>query len=73
MYGLIVIFFFLRHVRNICKSCFAEICDLKHLSGYLTCHAALMAVNALDGIQLGYCNSLFRSFTTFDLHKLQCV
>ena len=47
VYGLIVIFFFSRHVQNICKSCFAQIPDLKRLRGYLTPHAALMAVNAL--------------------------
>ena len=40
-------FSFSRHVQNICKSCFAQIRDLKHLRGYLTHHAALMAANAL--------------------------
>ena len=40
-------FSFLRHVQNICKSCFAQIRDLKRLRGYLTNHAALIAVNAL--------------------------
>ena len=32
-----------------------------------------MAVKALVGSQLDYCNSLFRSLSALDLHKLQCV
>ena len=66
-------FSFSRHVQNICKSCFAQIRDLKHLRGYLTHHAALMAVNALVGSRLDCCNSLFRSLSALDLRKLQCV
>ena len=30
-------FFFLRHVQNICKSCFAQIRDFTRLRDYLTC------------------------------------
>ena len=66
-------FSFSRHVQNICKSCFAQIRDLRRLRGYLTHHAALMAVIALVGSRLDYCNSLFRSLSTLDLCKLQCV
>ena len=73
MYGLIVFFSFLRHVQNICKSCFAQIRDLKRLRGYLTHYAALMAANALVVSQLDCCNSLFRSLSALDLSKLQCV
>ena len=54
-------------------SCFAQIRDLKHLGGYLTCHAALMAANALVGSRLDYCNSLFMSLSALYLRKLQCV
>ena len=66
-------FSFLKNVQNICKSCFAQIRDLKHLRGYLTHHAALMTANALVGSRLDYCNSLFRSLSALDLRKLQCV
>ena len=66
-------FSFSRHVQNICKSCFAQIRDLRHLRGYLTHHAALMVANALVGSRLDYCNSLFRSVSALDLRKLQCV
>ena len=62
---------FFKTCQNICKSCFAQIRDLKHLRGYLTHHAALMAANALVGSRLDYCNSLFRSFSVLDLCKLQ--
>ena len=58
-------FSFLKHVQNICKSCFAQIRDLRSLRGYLTHHAALMAANALVGSRLDYCNSLFRSLSPF--------
>ena len=66
-------FSFSRHVQNICKSCFAQIRDLKYLRGYLTHHAALTAVNVLVGSRLDYCNSLSRSLLALDLHKLQYV
>ena len=66
-------FSFLRHVQNICKSCFAHIWVLKHLKGYLTCHAALMSANALVVSPLDCCNSLFRSLSALDLCKLQYV
>ena len=66
-------FSFSRHVQIICKSCFAQIWDLKHLRGYLAHHANLMAVNALVGSRLDYCNSLFRSLSALDLRKLQCA
>ena len=63
----------LRHVQNICKSCFAQISYLKHLICYQTRHAAPMAANALVGSGLDYCNSLFRSLSALDLRKLQCA
>ena len=56
-----------------CKSSFAQIQDLKHLKRYLICDAALMDANAYVSGQLDHCNSLFRNFSAFDLHKLQCV
>ena len=63
----------MRHLQNICKSCFDQIRDLKCLRVYLTCHAALMVANALFGSRLDYCNSLFRSLSTLDFRKLQYV
>ena len=60
-------FSFLRHIQNTCKSCFAQIRDLKCLRGYLTGDAALMGAIALVGRSLDYFNSLFRSLSTDDL------
>ena len=40
-------FYFLRHIQNICKSCFAQIQVLKCLRGYLMYHAEIMAANTL--------------------------
>ena len=56
-----------------CKSCFAQIQDLKRLRVYLRSHVALMAANVLVCSRLDYCNYLFRSLSALDLHKLQCV
>ena len=47
--------------------------DLKRLRGYLTRKAALLAANALVESRLDYCNSLFRSLSALDRHRLQCV
>ena len=66
-------FVFSSRVQNVCKSCFAQIRDFKHLRGYLTHHAALMAVNALAVSRLDYCNSLFRRLSALDLCKQQYV
>ena len=48
-------FSFSRHIQNTCKSCFAQIQDLKHLGGHLTHDAALMVVNSLVDSQLNHC------------------
>ena len=58
---------------KVCKACFAHVRDLKRLRGHLTHEATLMAVNALVGSRLDYCNSLFRGLSGLDLCKLQCV
>ena len=48
MYGLIAIFPF-QGMSRTSVNCFAHIQALKCLRGHLTCYAALMAANALDG------------------------
>ena len=40
-------FSFSRHIQNTCKSCFAQIWDLKDIRNYLTLLATLMAAKAL--------------------------
>ena len=57
-----------KHVQNVCKSCFAQLCDFRHVRGFLTHDASVLMANALVSSQLDYCNSLFRSLSKFNLH-----
>ena len=50
------------------KQCIIVMSDLRRIQQYLTRDVALMVVNALVGSKLDYCNSLFWSFSTVDLH-----
>ena len=58
-----------KHVQNVCKSCFVQLCDFRHVRH----DASVLVSNALVSSQLDYCNSLFRSLSKFNLHKLQCI
>ena len=51
-------FSFADHVRNICKTCFIQIRDLRWVRKHLTDEAAILAANALVTSRLDYCNSL---------------
>ena len=55
-----------KHVQNVCKSCFVEVCDFRHVSRFLT-HVSVLVANALVSIQLDYYNSCFRSLSKFNL------
>ena len=66
-------FSFANHVRNICKTCFIQICDLWRVRKHLTDEAAILAANALVSSRLDYCNSLFRSLSSLNMRKLQCI
>ena len=66
-------FSFANHVRNICKTCFIQIRDLRRVRKHLTDEAAILAANALVSSRLDYCNSLFRSLSSLNMHKLQCI
>ena len=44
--------------------------DLRRVRQYLTDEAAILAVVSS---RLDYCNSLFRSLSSFNMHKLQCI
>ena len=56
-----------------CKACFIQMCDLRQVRQYLTNDASVLAANALVSIRLDYCNSLFRSLSSFHISKLQCI
>ena len=56
-------FSFADHVRNICKTCFIQIRDLRWVRQYLTDEVAILAANVLVSSHLDYCNSLFSKHT----------
>ena len=62
-----------KHVQNICKSCFVHLRDFRHVKQFLTHNASVLEANVLVSSWLDYCNSLFRSLSKFNLHKLQCI
>ena len=62
-----------KYVQNICKSCFAQLRDFRHVRRFLTHDASVPVANALVSSRLEYCNSLFRSLSKFNLRKLQCI
>ena len=47
--------------------------DLRRLSNSLTRDALVTAANALVSSRLDYCNSLFRSLSSYNMRKLQTV
>ena len=62
-----------KHVQNVCKSCFVQLRDFRHVMRFLTNDAPVLVANALVSSRLDYCNSLFRSLSKFTLLKLQCI
>ena len=66
-------FSFADHVRNICKTCFIQMRDLMRVRQYLMDEAAVLVANALVSTHLDYCNSLFRSISSFNMRKLQSI
>ena len=48
-------------------------CDFRHVRRFLTHDVSVLVANALVSSRLDYCNSLFRSLSKFNLHKLQCI
>ena len=55
-----------KHVQNVCKSCFVQLHDFRHVRRFLSHDASVLAANALGSSQLDYCNSLFRSLSKFN-------
>ena len=47
--------------------------DLRWVRQYLTDEATILMANALLSSHLDYCNSLFRSLSTFNMCELQCI
>ena len=62
-----------KHVQNVCKSCFVQLRDFRHVRRFFTHDASVLVTNALVSSWLDYCNSLFRSLSKFNLRRLQCI
>ena len=62
-----------KHVQNVCKSCFVQLHDFRHVRQFLTQDASVLVASALVSSWLDYCNSLFMSLSKFNLRKLQCI
>ena len=52
------VFSFSEHVQDVCKGCFRQLMDFRNIRQFLT---------------LDYCNSLFRSLSEVNLHRLQSI
>ena len=59
--------------RMFCKSCFIQLRDFRNIRQFLTYDAAVSVANAFVTSWLDYCNSLFRSLSKFNLHRLQYI
>ena len=62
-----------KHVANVCKSCFIQLRNFRNIRQFLTHDAAVLVANAFVSSRLDYCNSLFRSLSKFNLHRLQSI
>ena len=62
-----------KHVQNVCKSCFVQLRDFRHVRRFLTHDASVFVANALFSSRLDYCNSLFRNLSKFNIRNLQCI
>ena len=61
------------HVSSVCRQCYVGLRDFRRIRRYLTKDTAIIVANALISSRLDYCNSLFRSLSCKDLHRLQCL
>ena len=46
-----------KHVQNVCKSCFMQLLDFRHVRRFLTHDASILVASALVSSRLDYCNS----------------
>ena len=66
-------FSFSKHVQNVCKGGFIQLRDFRNIRQFLTQHAAVSVANAFVSSRLDYCDSLSRSLSKFNLHRLQSI
>ena len=66
-------FSFSEHIQNVCKGCFSQLRDFRCIRQFLTQDAAVSVANAFLSSRLDYCNSIFRSLSKVNLHRLQSI
>ena len=66
-------FSFSELVQNVCKGCFIQLRDFRSIRQFLTHDAFVSVTNAFVSSRLDYCNTLFRSLSEFNLHRLQSI
>ena len=62
-----------KHVQNVYESCFVKLCDVSYVRRFLTHDVSVLVANALVSSRSNNCNSLFRSLSMFNLHKLKGI
>ena len=63
-------FSFPKHIQNVCKGCFSQLRHFRNIWQFLTQDAAVSVANVFVSSWLDYCNSLFRSLSKVNLHRL---
>ena len=66
-------FSFSEHVQNVCKGCFIQLRYFRNIRHFLTHDASVSIANAFVHSRLDYYNSLFRSLSKFNLHRLKSI
>ena len=66
-------FSFSKHIQNVCKGCFSQLKDFRNIRQFLTQDAAVSVAHAFVSSRLDYYNSLFRSLSKVNLHRLQSI
>jgi hypothetical protein len=61
------------HVSSISRQCYVNLRDFRRIRRYLSKDIAVLVANSLVSSQLDYCNSLFRSLSLKEFHRLQCL
>ena len=53
-----------KYIQNVCKSCFEQLRDFRHVRLFLIRDASVLVANAVVSGRLDYCNSFFRSLSS---------
>src|SRR6218665_2200557 len=65
--------FFSNHISNLSRSCFMHIRDLRRIRPMLDSKTASTIATSIVHSELDYCNSLFLSLDSTQIHRLQLI